>query len=224
MNVMTIEDPVEYVFPLVNQIQISEQAGLTFASGLKSILRQDPDVILVGEVRDVETARIAVQSAMTGHLVLSSVHAIDSISALYRLLDMGVETFLITSAVVGVVAQRLVRRICKNCAVTYEPPMSQVALFRKLGGGEKTEWWKGEGCTFCSGSGYFDRIGVYEVLQLSEEVRQSVIDGNTPKATREIAIEQGLSTLQAEAMQLVAQDLTTIDEVIRHVFVSEAME
>ncbi len=224
MNVMTIEDPVEYVFPMVNQIQISEQAGLTFASGLKSILRQDPDVILVGEVRDVETARIAVQSAMTGHLVLSSVHAIDSISALYRLLDMGVETFLITSAVIGVVAQRLVRRICKNCAVTYEPPMTQIALFRKLGGGEKDVWWKGEGCTFCSGTGFFDRIGVYEVLTLSEEVRQSVIDGNTPKATREIAIEQGLSSLQAEAMQLVAQDLTTIDEVIRHVFVSEAME
>ena len=225
MNVMTIEDPVEYVFPLVNQIQISEQAGLSFATGLKSILRQDPDVILVGEVRDVETARIAVQSAMTGHLVLSSVHAIDSVSAMYRLLDMGVESFLITSAVVGVVAQRLVRRNCKNCAVVYDPTFSEIALFRKLGGdADKREFWKGEGCTFCSHTGFFDRIGVYEVLSLSDEVRQAMIEGKSPKVAREIAVQQGLSTLQNEAMRLVEQDITTIDEVVRHVFVSEAME
>src|SRR5689334_557276 len=140
INVMTIEDPVEYVFPRANQIQISDQAGLTFATGLKSILRQDPDVILVGEVRDVETAGIAVQSALTGHLVLSSVHAIDSISALYRLLDMGIESFLVTSAIVGVVAQRLVRRICTSCAMPFEPSVSEVTLYEKLGGREKHSW------------------------------------------------------------------------------------
>ena len=160
---MTIEDPVEYIFPKVNQIQIHEQAGMTFATGLKSILRQDPDVILVGEVRDVETARIAVQSALTGHRVFSSVHAIDAVSSLYRLLDMGIEPFLITSAIVGVVAQRLVRRICTSCAAPFEPSLSELTLFQKLGGREKRVWLKGNGCQFCSNTGYFERVGVYEV-------------------------------------------------------------
>src|SRR5262249_21938074 len=134
INVMTIEDPVEYIFPRINQIQIHDQAGMTFATGLKSILRQDPDVILVGEVRDVETARIAVQSALTGHRVFSSVHAIDAVSALYRLLDMGIEPFLVTSAIIGVVAQRLVRRICTTCATEYDPTMAELTMYRKLGG------------------------------------------------------------------------------------------
>jgi type IV pilus assembly protein PilB len=224
MNVMTIEDPVEYVFPKVNQIQINEQAGLTFATGLKSILRQDPDVILVGEVRDVETARIAVQSALTGHLVLSSVHAIDSVSATYRLLDMGVEAFLVTSAIVGVVAQRLVRRICASCATEYEPAPQHVAVYQELGGTPKARWIRGVGCTMCGGSGYFDRIGVYEVLTLTDELREAIIDGRPPRATRQLAIEHGLRTLQAEAMDLVAQDMTTIDEALRHVFVAEDTE
>jgi type IV pilus assembly protein PilB len=221
INIMTIEDPVEYVFPSVNQIQISEQAGLSFATGLKSILRQDPDVILVGEVRDVETARIAVQSALTGHLVLSSVHAIDSVSALYRLLDMGIESFLITSAIVGVVAQRLVRRICTSCAETYEPSMQDLAVYRKLGGAEKDEWVRGKGCNFCSGTGFFDRVGVYEVLGINDDIRQCVVNGQPPRVAREIAMQNGLSTLQAEAIRLVEQDITTIDEVIKNVFVSE---
>ena len=224
MNVMTIEDPVEYVFPKVNQIQISEQAGLTFATGLKSILRQDPDVILVGEVRDVETARIAVQSALTGHLVLSSVHAIDSISATYRLLDMGVEAFLITSAVVGVVAQRLVRRICVSCAAEYEPLPQHVELYHALGGTPKASWMRGTGCTMCSGSGFFDRIGVYEVLTLTDEVREAIIENKPPRQARAIAVKQGLRTLQAEAMDLVAANMTTIEEALRHVFVSEDTE
>ena len=224
MNVMTIEDPVEYVFPRVNQIQINEQAGLSFATGLKSILRQDPDVILVGEVRDVETARIAVQSALTGHLVLSSVHAIDSISATYRLLDMGVEGFLITSAVVGVVAQRLVRRICTSCSVEYEPTPQHQELYRGLGGAPKARWVRGQGCTMCGGSGFFDRIGVYEVLTLTDAVREAIIEGRPPRATRALAVEHGLRTLQAEAMDLVAADVTTIEEALRHVFVAEDTE
>ena len=221
INIMTIEDPVEYVFPSVNQIQISEQAGLSFATGLKSILRQDPDVILVGEVRDVETARIAVQSALTGHLVLSSVHAIDSVSALYRLLDMGIESFLITSAIVGVVAQRLVRRICRTCAGTYEPSLQDLAVYRKLGGVEKDEWVRGRGCNFCSGTGFYDRVGVYEVLGINDDIRQCVVNGQPPRVARDIAIQNGLSTLQDEAIRLVEQDITTVDEVIKNVFVSE---
>ena len=219
INVMTIEDPVEYVVPAINQIQISEQAGLSFAGGLKSILRQDPDVILVGEVRDVETARIAVQSALTGHLVLSSLHATDSIAALYRLLDMGIESFLITSAMIGVVAQRLVRRICESCAAPYEPTLQELAIYRKLGGSEKRTWLKGEGCSFCSGTGYFDRVGVYEVLEVTDEIRQYVVDGRQPRETRELAVAQGLRTLQSEAVRLVDDDKTTIDELLRNVFV-----
>ena len=224
INVMTIEDPVEYIFPKVNQIQISDQAGMTFATGLKSILRQDPDVILVGEVRDAETARIAVQSALTGHRVFSSVHAIDAIAALYRLLDMGIEPYLIASAIRGVVAQRLVRRICTSCAVDYEPSVSETALYQKLGGHEKRRWLMGEGCQFCSDTGYFDRVGVYEVLSITDELRQFVVDGRPPRATRDLAIEQGMRTLSSEAVRLVESDVTTMDEVIKHVVVNEDFE
>jgi type IV pilus assembly protein PilB len=221
INVMTIEDPVEYIFPKVNQIQISEQAGMTFATGLKSILRQDPDVILVGEVRDVETARIAVQSALTGHRVFSSVHAVDAVAALYRLLDMGIEPFLITSAIIGVVAQRLVRRICNACAEPYEPTLPELTLYRKLGGREKDAWRRGVGCQICSGTGYFDRVGVYEVLPVTDELRQCVVDGLPPRAARELAAQQGLRSLQTEAVRLVEADVTTMDEVVKHVLVSE---
>jgi type IV pilus assembly protein PilB len=224
INVMTIEDPVEYIFPRVNQIQISDQAGLTFATGLKSILRQDPDVILVGEVRDVETARIAVQSALTGHRVFSSVHAIDAVSSLYRLLDMGIEPYLITSAIIGVVAQRLVRRVCKSCGVAYEPTLAELTIYRKLGGQEKDVWLRGEGCQYCSGTGYFDRVGVYEVLAITDELRQCVVDGKTPRAARELAIQQGLRTLQNEAIQLVQANVTTMEEVVKHVLVNEGLE
>ncbi len=133
-NIMTIEDPVEYVFPSINQIQTNEQAGLTFATGLKSILRQDPDVILVGEIRDVETARIAVQSALTGHFVLSSLHATDSVSALHRFLDMGIESFLIASSVLAIVGQRLVRRICPSCKARYTPTDEELAFYEESGG------------------------------------------------------------------------------------------
>jgi type IV pilus assembly protein PilB len=224
INVMTIEDPVEYIFPKVNQIQISEQAGMTFATGLKSILRQDPDVILVGEVRDVETARIAVQSALTGHRVFSSVHAVDAVSSLYRLLDMGIEPFLITSAIVGVVAQRLVRRICTSCAIPFEPSMAELTLYEKLGGHEKQSWLRGKGCQFCSGTGYFERVGVYEVLAITDELRQCVVDGQPPRVARDLAAQQGLRTLQTEAIRMVENDITTMEEVIKNVVVGEGLE
>jgi type IV pilus assembly protein PilB len=224
INVMTIEDPVEYMFPRVNQIQISDQAGLTFATGLKSILRQDPDVILVGEVRDAETARIAVQSALTGHRVFSSVHAIDAVSSLYRLLDMGIEAYLITSAIIGVVAQRLVRRICMSCAAAYEPSLSELTMYQKLGGNDKRVWLRGEGCQFCSGTGYFDRVGVYEVLAITDEIRQCVVDGEPPRVARDLAVQQGLRTLQTEAVRLVEANITTMEEVVKHVLVNEGLE
>ncbi|HEY4330973.1 MAG TPA: GspE/PulE family protein [Ilumatobacteraceae bacterium] len=219
LNVMTIEDPVEYVFPIVNQMQINPQAEVTFASGLKSILRQDPDVILVGEIRDHETAHIAVQSALTGHMVMSSLHATDASSALYRLLDMGIEPFLVASSLVGVVGQRLVRQICPSCATTYEPSEKDLAWYHRLGGADKETFIHGAGCNYCFDTGYRDRVGVYEVLEVTEEVRQLITSGAAPQTVRSLAIEQGMRTMGNEAMALVADDVTTIDEAIRNVYV-----
>ncbi len=195
---------------------------MTFATGLKSILRQDPDVILVGEVRDVETARIAVQSALTGHRVFSSVHAIDAVSSLYRLLDMGIEPFLITSAIVGVVAQRLVRRICTSCAAPFEPSLSDVTLYEKLGGRDKDVWLRGKGCQFCSDTGYFDRVGVYEVLAITDEIRQCVVDGHPPQrragARRRSRV---CARCRPKPSAWSRADVTTMEEVVKHVVVGE---
>ena len=216
---MTIEDPVEYVFPSINQIQTNEQAGLTFATGLRSILRQDPDVILVGEIRDVETARIAVQSALTGHFVLSSLHATDSVSALHRFLDMGIESFLIASSVIGIVGQRLVRRICPSCKAPYSPtePKSEPSTRRAVDP-EKTRFVRGEGCNFCTGTGYQERIGVYELLRITPEIKRLVVGWATQDELRKLAQRQGMRTLREEAIDLVAQDVTTVSEVIRSIY------
>ena len=217
-NVMTIEDPVEYVFPSINQIQTNEQAGLTFATGLRSILRQDPDVILVGEIRDVETARIAVQSALTGHLVLSSLHATDSVSALHRFLDMGIESFLVASSVIGIVGQRLVRRICPSCRVTYMLSDEERAFYEESGGPEKREFVRGQGCNFCSGTGYQGRIGVYELLRITPEIKRLVVGWATQDELRRLAERQGMRSLREEAIELVAHDVTTVSEVIRSIY------
>ena len=219
-NVMTIEDPVEFVFPSINQIQTNEQAGLTFATGLKSILRQDPDVILVGEIRDVETARIAVQSALTGHFVLSSLHATDSVSALHRFLDMGIESFLIASSVVAIVGQRLVRRICPSCKTSYTPTDDERAFYEESGGPEKRVFYHGTGCNFCGNTGYQDRIGVYELLQMTPEIKRLIVGWATQDELRRLAQKQGMRTLSEEAISLVAQDVTTVSEVIRSIYTS----
>jgi type IV pilus assembly protein PilB len=217
-NIMTIEDPVEYVFPSINQIQTNEQAGITFADGLKSILRQDPDVILVGEIRDVETARIAVQSALTGHFVLSSLHATDSAAALHRFLDMGIESFLIASSVVAVVSQRLVRRICQRCKVIYQPKDEELAFFEEGGGEAKEAFWQGVGCNFCGGTGYEDRIGVYELMRLSPEIKRLIVGWATQEELQRMAISQGMRTLKDEAIRLITEDVTTISEVVRSIY------
>ncbi len=169
LNVMTIEDPVEYVYPEMYQIQTNEQAGLTFATGLRSIVRHDPDVILVGEIRDVETTAIAVQAALTGHLVVSSVHAADAVSALHRFIDMGIESYLVASSVLAIVGQRLVRRICPSCKTTYTPTDAELAFFHDVAGSNKSIFFHGSGCNFCGGTGFRDRIGVYELLVMSPE-------------------------------------------------------
>ena len=218
LNVMTIEDPVEYVFPSINQIQTNEQAGITFATGLKSILRQDPDVILVGEIRDVETTRVAVQSALTGHFVVSSLHATDSVSALHRFLDMGIESFLIASSVLGVVGQRLLRRICPSCKTSYTPSPEEMDFYHDSGGAQSEGFFTGTGCNFCSHTGYNDRIGVYELLIMSPELRRLVVGWATQEELRSMAVRQGMRTMRQEAIGLVDQGITTIEEVIRSMY------
>jgi type IV pilus assembly protein PilB len=193
-------------------------AGLTFATGLKSILRQDPDVILVGEIRDVETTRVAVQSALTGHFVVSSVHATDSVSALHRFLDMGIESFLVASSVLGVVGQRLLRRICPSCKTAYTPTDEELTFYTESGGSEKTTFFHGVGCNFCSGTGYKDRIGIYELLVMTPEIRRLVVGWATQEELRSLAVKQGMRTMRQEATNLVSQDITTIAEVLRSVY------
>ncbi len=220
-NVTTIEDPVEYIFPGINQVQTNERAGLTFATGLKALLRQDPDVILVGEVRDADTARIAVQSALTGHFVLSSLHGNDSVAAVHRLLDMGIEAFLVASAVVAVVSQRLLRRICDNCKEEYQPTADELAVYRQhSGGSDKLHFFKGKGCSYCSDTGYYGRIGVYELLRITPELRRLIVGWATTEELRRLAVAQGMRTMLREAMQLVEDDVTTIPEVVKTLFAS----
>ncbi|MGI5246191.1 GspE/PulE family protein [Dactylosporangium sp. CA-139066] len=219
-NVTTIEDPVEYRIPSINQIQINEQAGISFAGGLRSILRQDPDVILVGEIRDVETARIAVQSALTGHFVLSSLHATDAPSALLRLLDMGIEGFLVASSVTAVLSQRLVRRICNSCREPYNPSPEEMALLYAIQGVPPSGGFvRGHGCNFCAHTGYLERTGVYEMLTVSGRIREMVLERATHDEIRKVARAEGMRTLQEEAARLVEAGVTTLAEILRSIYV-----
>jgi type IV pilus assembly protein PilB len=219
-NIMTIEDPVEYTFPSINQIQINESAGITFAGGLRSILRQDPDVILVGEVRDVETARIAVQSALTGHFVLSSLHATDAAAALHRLLDMGIESFLVASSVTTVLSQRLVRRMCTHCREYYRPSAEELAFLTAIGGEHPLGGFvRGAGCNFCAHTGFLDRTGVYEMLPVTEGIRDLVLQRASHDEIRKLACYEGMTTLQEEAARLVLGGVTTLAEAMRAIYV-----
>jgi type IV pilus assembly protein PilB len=217
-NVVTIEDPVEYQFEGINQMPINEQVGVTFADGLRGILRQDPDVILVGEIRDVDTARIATQAALTGHFVLSSLHAVDSVSALHRFTDMGIEPFLVASAINGVVGQRLMRRTCDDCREEYEPHPDQVRFVERHAGRLPERWTRGGGCNLCSDTGYSGRVGVYELLQVSDGIRDLIVTKATAREIREVAIAEGMRTMLTQACELVADGVTTVDDVMRNVY------
>jgi type IV pilus assembly protein PilB len=220
-NIMTIEDPVEYMIPSINQIQINQQAGITFAGGLKSILRQDPDVILVGEIRDAETARIAVQSALTGHFVLSSLHATDAVSALHRLLDMGIEAFLVASSITAVISQRLLRRVCDNCRESYEPSPQEMAFLHAMGGHvPEGGFVRGAGCNFCTHSGYLERIGVYELMPVTDQIRELILNRASHDDVRKLAQSEGMQTLQEESMHLVEAGVTNLTEVLRAIYVA----
>ncbi len=210
-NIMTIEDPVEYQLHGINQVQVHPDIGLTFAEGLRSFLRQDPDIIMVGEIRDKETAEIAVKAALTGHLVLSTLHTNDAPSTINRLTNMGVEAFLVTASVNLIVAQRLVRRICENCKQTYEPP---VELLHSLGLEEGTVFARGAGCERCLNSGYKGRVALYELLHLSDAMRDKIIEGISTTQLKRMAIEEGMITLRRAGLIKVSQGVTTIDEVL----------
>jgi len=220
-KIITIEDPVEYRFENINQIQINPKAGLTFASGLRSILRLDPDVILVGEIRDEETANIAVQSALTGHLVLSSIHANDTIGVVFRLLDLGIKPFLVSSAIIGVVAQRMVRRTCSNCSEYKEAPLLEQMAYERETGEEQSKFLYGEGCELCSYSGYHGRTGIFEVLLLSDTLRTSILRGASTAEIRNQALEEGMIPMIKDGMAKVKEGITTPAEVLRNAYFIE---
>jgi type IV pilus assembly protein PilB len=218
-NIVTIEDPVEYVFEDINQIQIRPQVGITFASGLKSILRQDPDVMLVGEIRDVETARIAVQSALTGHFVMSSIHATDSVAALMRFLDMGIEPFLVSAALVGIGAQRLLRRVCSHCVEPATLTPEEADFYKAFAGhAPRRKLSQGAGCNFCSGTGFLGRVVVFELLRVSETIKQLVLEGASYEELRDLAIAEGLVPLRKSALRQVDEGATTVGEVMRTLY------
>jgi general secretion pathway protein E len=219
-NIITIEDPAEYRFKDINQIQVNPQAGITFASGLRSILRLDPDVILVGEVRDAETANIAVQAALTGHLMLSSIHANDTASVLARLVDLKVEPFLIASAVIGVVAQRMVRRVCPDCSRIVEAPLVEQMAYEKEMGDKQTEFLYGTGCKSCAHTGYLGRTGIFEILGMSDTIGGMVCNEASSGAIRAQALEEGMRAMMNDGMRKVAEGITTPAEVLRNAYVT----
>jgi general secretion pathway protein E len=217
-NIITVEDPAEYRFKDINQIQVNTQAGITFASGLRSILRLDPDVILVGEIRDSETANIAVQAALTGHLMLSSIHANDTVGVLFRLLDLKIEHFLIASSMIGIVAQRMVRRICPDCAQLIEAPAMEQMAYEQEIGEKQTKFMYGTGCKACAYTGYRGRTGIFEILAMSDKLRMLLTNRASSTEIRDLAVKEGMVTLMKDGMRKVKAGMTTPSEVLRSAY------
>lgn len=216
-NIMTIEDPVEYHFEEINQIQVNRQAGITFPVGLRAIMRLDPDIIMVGEIRDAETANTAVQAALTGHLVLTTIHANNAAAAIIRLVEMGIEPYLVSSAVAGSVAQRLVRRICPHCRASHRSA-AEAAIYQRETGESYSEFYIGRGCNFCSYTGFLGRIGVFEVMVLSDQIRALINRGAAAAEINEQAIKEGMISMRQDGMLKAKEGLTTPSEVMRSVF------
>jgi general secretion pathway protein E len=217
-NILTIEDPVEFHFANINQMPVNPGAGVTFATGLRACMRLDPDVILVGEIRDAETAQIATQASLTGHLVLSSVHANDSVGCIYRMIDLGVEPFLIASAVVGIVSQRMVRRVCSYCARLTPINADERLAYEEEMHEKRTEFLVGAGCNFCANTGSLGRTGIFEVMVMSEAIRRMVLSGADSDDIRAQALKEGTRTLWHDGMLKVKEGITTPYEVIRNVY------
>ena len=219
VSIVTIEDPIEYAIDGINQIQVNARTGLTFASGLRSILRQDPDIIMVGEIRDSETAGLAVNTALTGHLVLSTLHTNDAATTLPRLLDLGMEPYLITATVNVVIGQRLVRKICRSCAVEHKLTKEEEKGLAKMTGAaifDKTKKLShGKGCDECNGSGYRGRIGIYEVMPIDDPIREAMLKKSSAADIKKIAIARGMKTLIQDGFEKAARGITTLEEVLR---------
>ena len=217
LKLLTAEDPVEYEIEGVMQVPVNPLVGLTFAAALRSFLRQDPDVIMVGEIRDLETAQISIQASLTGHLVLSTLHTNDAAGAITRLVDMGVEPFLIASTLEAVLAQRLVRRVCTQCKTSYVPAAD---LLSQLGHSAENigsrQFYYGKGCPVCNQSGYRGRLGIYEFLRLTEAVRDLVTQRASTLLIRQKAVEQGMRTLRDDGMRAIFDGNTSIEEVIKY--------
>jgi type IV pilus assembly protein PilB len=220
-NIITIEDPVEYELAGITQVGVNNKANMTFAAGLRAMLRQDPDIIMVGEMRDQETAMIAIEAALTGHLVFSTLHTNDAPGAIARLMDMGVEPFLIASSTVGVMAQRLMRRICDKCKQPYEPP---VDALHRLGinldemDSSTVTFYRGQGCEICKGTGYKGRLGCFELMPVSDKVRELILAHASAYAIREAAIEAGMRSLRDDALEKILLGMTTVEESIRVIY------
>ena len=220
-NIMTAEDPVEYNFRGINQVQIKEQIGLTFAAALRSFLRQDPNIILVGEIRDFETTEIAIKAALTGHLVLSSVHTNDAPSTISRLLNMGIEPFLVATSVHLICAQRLIRKICQDCKVEVKTPLQALINAGFPQDEAKTiHTYKGEGCKTCNGTGYKGRIGMYEVMEIGEDIQELILVGASAREIGRKAVEEGMLTLRQSGLAKIKAGATTLDEVLRETVLS----
>lgn len=212
-NVCTVEDPIEYHLPLLNQVQVQERIGLTFSRSLRTLLRQDPDVIMVGEIRDEETARTAIQAALTGHLVLSTLHTNDACSAVTRLINMGIEPYLIGAALNMVLAQRLVRRICAKCKERYDPPRNIRRAIERMGF-EVQEFCRGVGCRRCRNTGFSGRISIHELLIMDDEIRDAVISNPSVTTIRQISARRGMITLAVDGYRKVKEGITTVEEVL----------
>ncbi|MFC1962110.1 GspE/PulE family protein [Chloroflexota bacterium] len=219
LNIMTVEDPIEYRFSGISQIQTNVRAGITFSSALRAIVRQDPDVILIGEIRDKETAEISIQSALTGHLVLASIHANDAIGMLFRLLDLGIDPFLISSTLVGLISQRMVRRVCSLCHFTKEPTEGEQTAYYNYMNENISVAYEGKGCTVCAHTGYYGRTGIFEILQMQEEIRSNMLKRNFDAAEmEEIVLKQGITTMGQDGMLKVKEGITSIGEVLKRIY------
>lgn len=215
-NIITVEDPVEYRLPGINQVSINSKAGLDFANALRAILRQDPNIIMVGEIRDTETAETAIRAALTGHLVLSTLHTNDAASSVIRLVDMGIATYLVASAVLGVLSQRLVRRICPQCKIPYAvEPNTPEYILPGLSHGRAQQFYRGKGCSFCSHTGYCGRIGIHEVLSMTPDIRALILRGTSADGIVERAQKEGMTTMVQDGVQKALAGITTLAEVMR---------
>ena len=232
INISTVEDPIEYTLPGITQCQVNREKGFDFATALRAFMRQDPDVLLVGETRDLETAKTAIEAALTGHLVLSTLHANDAPSTIARLDEMGVETFMVSAALIGIVSQRLVRRVCTTCREAYRPDERELGRFGLMASAESDVTFfrahrhsgTGKPCPTCKGSGYKGRIGVYEVLRMNEELATAVSSGASTDVIRQLALEAGMVTLLGYSLDLVRQGHTTLEEVGRMILTDSGLE